>query len=135
MSLNVAINGFGYIGRLAFRQMFGTADFKIVAVNDLTDSKTIAHLLKYDSAQGRYNKDVKCTENTLIVDGVEIAVFSEKDPKNLPWRELAVDIVIECSGRFTSYIASGAHIEAGAKKVIISSTGRYSCAYGGVWGE
>ena len=121
VSVNVAINGFGYIGRLAFRQMFGSADFKIVAVNDLTDCKTIAHLLKYDSAQGRYDRDIKSTEDTLIVDGEKIAVFSEKTPESLPWQELKVDVVLECSGRFAFLVASSSHIKAGAKKVVISA--------------
>ncbi len=121
MTVKVAINGFGRIGRLAFRQMFGTDEFEIVAINDLTDSKTLAHLLKYDSAQGPYHKDVKASENGIVVEGKETKVYSEMDPANLPWKELGVDVVLECTGFFTSDEKAKAHIDAGARKVIISA--------------
>lgn len=119
--IKVAINGFGRIGRLAFRQMFGS-DFEIVGINDLTSPDMLAHLLKYDSVQKRYdNHDIKATENSIIVDGKEIKIYKEADPKNLPWGELDVDVVIESTGFFTSKEKAYAHIEAGAKKVIISA--------------
>jgi len=121
MAVKVAINGFGRIGRLAFRQMFGSADFKVVAINDLTNPKMLAHLLKYDSAQGRYGKKVTHTEDSIVVDDVVITIYSEKDPKNLPWGRLRVDVVLECTGFFASKKASMAHIEAGARKVVISA--------------
>lgn len=121
MTVKVAINGFGRIGRLAFRYMFGSSEFDIVAINDLTDSKTLAHLLKYDSAQGRYGKDVTATANGIVVDGKETKVFSEKNPADLPWKELGVDVVLECTGFFTSKDKAQLHIDAGAKKVIISA--------------
>lgn len=121
MTVKVAINGFGRIGRLAFRYMFGTDDFEIVAINDLTDSKTLAYLLKYDSAQGRYGKDVTATPDGIMVDGKETKVFSEKNPADLPWKELGVDVVLECTGFFTSKEKAQLHIDAGARKVIISA--------------
>ena len=121
MAVKVAINGFGRIGRLAFRQMFGAEGYEVVAINDLTNAKTLAHLLKYDSAQGKYNKDVKATEDSIVVDGKEIRIYAERDPKNLPWKELQVDVVLECTGFFTSKEKAEAHIEAGAKKVVISA--------------
>lgn len=122
MARKIAINGFGRIGRLAFRQMFGSSEFDIVAINDLTDAKTLAHLLKYDSAQGSYKVgSITSTENSIVVDGKEIRIYSERDPKNLPWKELEVDVVIECTGFFASQAGSQAHIDAGAKKVLISA--------------
>lgn len=121
MAVRVAINGFGRIGRLAFRQMFGTPDFEVVAINDLTSPKMLAHLLQYDSAQGRYSKRVTHTQDAIVVDGTEITVHSEREPKNLPWGQLHVDVVLECTGFFTSKQASSAHIEAGARKVVISA--------------
>lgn len=122
MTRKIAINGFGRIGRLAFRQMFGSSEFDIVAINDLTDAKTLAHLLKYDSAQGSYKVgSITSTENSIVVDGKEIRIYSERDPKNLPWKELEVDVVIECTGFFASQAGSQAHIDAGAKKVLISA--------------
>lgn len=121
MTVKVAINGFGRIGRLAFRYMFGTSEFEIVAINDLTDSKTLAHLLKYDSAQGRYGKDVTATADGIVVDGKETKVLSEKNPADLPWKELGVDVVLECTGLFTSKEKAQWHIDAGAKKVIVSA--------------
>lgn len=121
MTVKVAINGFGRIGRLATRLILGSKDMEIVAINDLTDAKTLAHLLKYDSAQGRYDKDVVVKDGAFVVDGHEIKVLSERDPKNLPWGELGIDVVIECTGIFTSEEKAGLHLEAGARKVIISA--------------
>jgi glyceraldehyde 3-phosphate dehydrogenase len=121
MTVKVAINGFGRIGRLAFRYMFGSSEFEIVAINDLTDAKTLAHLLKYDSAQGRYDKEVSFNEAGIVVNGKQLKVFAEKDPANLPWKELGVDVVIESTGFFTTEEKAGLHIQAGAKKVIISA--------------
>ena len=121
MSVKVAINGFGRIGRLAFRQMFAAEGYEVVAINDLTDPKMLAHLLKYDSAQGRYNKTVEATENSIIVDGKEITIYCEKDAANLPWGKLGVDVVLECTGFYTSKEKASAHITAGAKKVVISA--------------
>jgi glyceraldehyde 3-phosphate dehydrogenase len=121
MTVKVAINGFGRIGRLAFRYMFGSSEFEIVALNDLTDPKTLAHLLKYDSAQGRYNGEVSSTETGIVVNGKEIRVYSEKNPADLPWGKLDVDVVIECTGFFADAVKAQAHITAGARKVIISA--------------
>ena len=120
--IKIAINGFGRIGRLAFRQMFGMEDYEIVAINDLTSPDMLAHLLKYDSAQKRYEgHTIEATENSIIVDGKEIRVYKEQDPANLPWGELDVDVVLECTGFYTKKEKSMAHINAGAKKVIISA--------------
>jgi len=122
MAARIAINGFGRIGRLAFRIMFGKPEFEIVAINDLTDAKTLAHLLKYDSAQGRYDgHEVSFNETGIIVDGKPIRIFTEKDPALLPWKDLKVDVVIECTGFFTTKDSAGAHIKAGARKVIVSA--------------
>jgi len=124
MSVKIAINGFGRIGRLAFRQMFGDADFDIVAINDLTDAKTLAHMLKYDTAQGSYKVgSIGSTDTGIVVDGKEVRVYAEKDPAALPWGALDVDVVIESTGLFTSLEKAEAHIKAGAKKVIISAPG------------
>ncbi len=118
----IAINGFGRIGRLAFRSMFDSNDVEIVAINDLTSAKTLAHLLKYDSAHGNYKIDnIESKDDLLIVDGKKIKIFSERDPKNLPWKKLGIDLVIESTGFFTSKEAANSHIEAGAKKVVISA--------------
>ncbi len=117
----VAINGFGRIGRLAFRQMFDAEGYEVVAINDLTDAATLAHLLKYDSAQGRFGKEVSNTNNSITVEGKEITIYSERDPKNLPWGDLDVDVVLECTGFFVSLEGASGHIEAGAKKVVISA--------------
>ncbi len=121
--VRVAINGFGRIGRLAFRQMFGTKGYEIVAINDLTDSKMLAHLLKYDSAQGRYSlaDKVFAKDGAIEVNGKEIKIYAEKDAKNLPWGEIGVDVVLECTGFYTSKDKAQAHIDAGAKKVVISA--------------
>ncbi|HEY8364483.1 MAG TPA: type I glyceraldehyde-3-phosphate dehydrogenase [Haloplasmataceae bacterium] len=121
MAVKVAINGFGRIGRLAFRLMFNDPDFEIVAINDLTDAGTLAHLLKYDSAQGRYNLPVEAKESAIVVDGKEIPIYAEKDPKQLPWGQLGVDVVLECTGVFTDKEKAETHIAAGAKHVIISA--------------
>jgi len=123
MTVKVAINGFGRIGRLAFRQMFGAEGYEVVAINDLTSPKMLAHLLKYDSSQGRYEKadTVVAGENSITVDGKEITIYAEADAKNLPWGELGVDVVLECTGFYTSKAKASAHIEAGARKVVISA--------------
>lgn len=119
--IKLAINGFGRIGRNAFKIAFERRDVKIVAINDLTDTKTLAHLLKYDSSYGTYDRDVKFDEENLIVDGEKIRVFSEKEPKNLPWGEYQVDVVIESTGFFTDPKKAADHLEAGARKVVISA--------------
>ena len=123
MSVKVAINGFGRIGRLAFRQMFGTEGYEIVAINDLTNPDMLAHLLKYDSAQGRYEKaeTVEAGEDSITVDGKTIKIYSEKEASNLPWGEIGVDVVLECTGFYTSKEKAQAHLDAGAKKVVISA--------------
>ena len=122
-NVRVAINGFGRIGRLAFRQMFGAKGYEVVAINDLTSPAMLAHLLKYDSAQGRYAlaDKVSATENSIIVDGKEIKIYAEKDAKDLPWGQIGVDVVLECTGFYCSKAKSQAHIDAGAKKVVISA--------------
>lgn len=120
--IKIAINGFGRIGRLCFRETFGSEEFEVVAINDLTDAKTLAHLLKYDSAQKKYEgHTIESTENSIIVDGKEIKIYAEKDPSNLPWAKLDVDVVFECTGFFTKKEDAMSHIKAGAKKVIISA--------------
>ncbi|MBR2724693.1 MAG: aldehyde dehydrogenase, partial [Ruminococcus sp.] len=123
MSVKVGINGFGRIGRLAFRQMFGAEGYEVVAINDLTSPKMLAHLLKYDSAQGRYAlaDTVTCTDTSITVDGKEITIYAEKDANNIPWGELGVEVVLECTGFYCSKEKSMAHINAGAKKVVISA--------------
>ena len=123
MAVKVAINGFGRIGRLAFRQMFGAEGFEIVAINDLTSPKMLAHLLKYDSTQGKYAlaDTVKAGEDSITVDGKEIRIYAEADASKLPWGEIGVDVVLECTGFYVSKAKSQAHIEAGAKKVVISA--------------
>ena len=123
MSVKVAINGFGRIGRLAFRQMFGAEGYEVVAINDLTSPKMLAHLLKYDSSQGKYAlaDTVKAGEDSITVDGKEIKIYAEAKAENLPWGELDVDVVLECTGFYTSKAKAEAHITAGAKNVIISA--------------
>ena len=123
MAIKVAINGFGRIGRLAFRQMFQAEGYEIVAINDLTDPKMLAHLLKYDSAQKRYAlaDKVSATDHSIIVDGHEIEIYKEPKAENLPWGKLGVDVVLECTGFYTSKEKAMAHINAGAKKVVISA--------------
>ena len=119
--VKVAINGFGRIGRLAFRQMFGAEGYEVVAINDLTDAKMLAHLLKYDSAQGRYNHEVVAGDDSITVDGKTIKIYAEKNAADLPWGEIGVDVVLECTGFYCSKEKSQAHIDAGAKKVVISA--------------
>lgn len=119
--LKVAINGFGRIGRNAFKILNERKDAEVVAINDITDAKTLAHLLKYDSSYGTYDSEVEAKENAIVVDGKEIPVYAEKDPLNLPWRDLNVDVVIESTGFFTKPEAARAHIVAGAKRVVISA--------------
>ena len=123
MAVKVAINGFGRIGRLAFRQMFGAEGYEVVAINDLTSPKMLAHLLKYDSSQGKYAlaDTVSAGEDSITVDGKTIKIYAEKDAKDLPWGELGVDVVLECRGFYTSKEKASAHIAAGAKKVVISA--------------
>ncbi|MDD2766717.1 MAG: type I glyceraldehyde-3-phosphate dehydrogenase [Candidatus Moranbacteria bacterium] len=117
----IAINGFGRIGRSAFKIAFEKKDIEIVALNDLTSVDILAHLLKYDTAYGQYRKRIEVSEGKLIVDGKECLVFAEPDPKKLPWKELAIDVVLECTGRFTDSVSASQHIAAGAKKVILSA--------------
>jgi glyceraldehyde 3-phosphate dehydrogenase len=126
MSLRVAINGFGRIGRLVLRaaKQAGLTDLDFVAVNDLTDNKTLAHLLKYDSVHRAYPGSVEATGSGLVVDGDEIKVFSERDPSNLPWKDLGIDVVVESTGKFRDREGAGKHLQAGAKKVIISAPGK-----------
>ena len=123
MAVRVAINGFGRIGRLAFRQMFGAEGYEVVAINDLTSPKMLAHLLKYDSSQGKYEKadTVTAGEDSITVDGKEIKIYAFPDANNCPWGELKVDVVLECSGFYTSKEKAQAHINAGARKVVISA--------------
>mgnify|MGYP000441592215 FL=1 len=123
MAVKVAINGFGRIGRLAFRQMFGAEGYEVVAINDLTSPKMLAHLFKYDSSQGTYEKaaTVKAGEDSITVDGQEIKIYAFPDANNCPWGEIGVDVVLECSGFYTSKEKAQAHINAGAKKVVISA--------------
>ena len=123
MAVKVAINGFGRIGRLAFRQMFEAEGYEVVAINDLTDPKMLAHLLKYDSSQGRYNHEVSLGSDgaSIVVDGKQITIYKEADASKLPWGQLGVDVVLECTGFYTSKEKSMAHIKAGARKVVISA--------------
>lgn len=121
MAVRVAINGFGRIGRLAFRQMFEAEGYEIVAINDLTSPEMLAYLLKYDTTHGPYQGTVEAGENKIIVNGKDITIYAEKDAKNLPWKELNVDVVLECTGFYTSKAKSQAHIDAGAKHVVISA--------------
>ena len=119
--IKIAINGFGRIGRLAFRKIINDKAFEVVAINDLTDTKTLAHLLKYDSAQKMFDKEVSFDEENIIVRGKKIRVYSEKEPQNLPWGKLDVDVVLECTGVFRKREKAMKHINAGAKKVLISA--------------
>ena len=123
MAVRVAINGFGRIGRLAFRQMFDAEGYEVVAINDLTSPKMLAHLLKYDSSQGKYKyaDSVVAGEDNITVNGKTITIYKEADAKNLPWGELKVDVVLECTGFYTSKEKASAHITAGARKVVISA--------------
>ncbi|QBP40498.1 type I glyceraldehyde-3-phosphate dehydrogenase [Paenisporosarcina antarctica] len=124
MTLKLAINGFGRIGRVVFREAMKQPEVEIVAINDLTNAAMLAHLLKYDSIHGIFNADVTSDGDYLIVDGKKVRVYAEKDPSALPWKELEIDIVIEATGIFRDTVSAGKHIEAGAKKVIVSAPGK-----------
>ncbi len=119
--IRVAINGFGRIGRLTFRELLKNKNVEVVAVNDLTDARTLAHLFKYDSNQGKFSGEVKHRENSLIVNGVEVSLFAERDPEKLPWKDLNIDIVVESTGIFRDEEGAGKHLKAGARKVVISA--------------
>lgn len=121
MKTKIAINGFGRIGRLVFRNLISREDYEVVAINDLTDTKTLAHLLQYDSAHGQLGLPISHTENSITVAGYEIKVTKERDPENLPWKNLEIDIVIECTGIFRDHEGLSKHITAGAKKVVLSA--------------
>jgi len=121
MSVKVAINGFGRIGRLVFRQIYNMEGIDVVAINDLTSPKVLAHLLKYDSAQGRFNEDVQAGDNAITVNGNDVKIYAQKDPAQIPWRDHDVDVVLECTGFFTDKAKAEAHLTAGAKKVVISA--------------
>lgn len=116
MAKRIAINGFGRIGRLTFRNLMEMDDVEVVAINDLTDNAVLAHLLKYDTAHGRFNGTVTATEDKIIVNGKEIIATAERDPSKLPWAENNIDVVLECTGRFTKRSEMQMHIDAGAKK-------------------
>jgi len=120
-TVKVAINGFGRIGRLAFRQIHGLDGIEVVAINDLTSPKVLAHLLKYDSAQGRFEQDVKATENSIVVNGKEVKIYAQRSPAEIPWKAHNVDVVLECTGFFTDKDKAAAHLTAGAKRVVISA--------------
>lgn len=120
-SLNIAINGFGRIGRVVLRRLIQHPELHIVGINDLTDPKTLAHLVKYDSVHGKFTGTVSYTEKSLLINGIEIPVFAQKDPSALPWANLAVDVVLECTGLFKNRQKASMHLNAGAKKVIISA--------------
>ena len=121
MAKKIAINGFGRIGRLVFREIFKDKDLEVVAINDLTDAKTLAHLLKYDTAHQKMENEISFKEDAIIVDGKSYPVFAEKDPALLPWKKLGVDIVVEGTGRYTTLEGASKHLEAGAKKVLITA--------------
>ncbi|MGZ3923259.1 MAG: type I glyceraldehyde-3-phosphate dehydrogenase [Flavisolibacter sp.] len=120
-TVKVAINGFGRIGRLVYRQIYNMEGIDVVAINDLTSPKVLAHLLKYDTAQGRFDQDVKATENSIVVNGEEVKIYAQKDPSQIPWGDHQVDVVLECTGFFTDKAKAEAHLKAGAKKVVISA--------------
>lgn len=120
-TVRVAINGFGRIGRLVYRQIYKMEGIDVVAINDLTSPKVLAHLLKYDSAQGRFDADVKSTDNSIVVNGDDIKIYTQKDPAQIPWKDHNVDVVLECTGFFADKTKAEAHITAGAKKVVISA--------------
>jgi glyceraldehyde 3-phosphate dehydrogenase (phosphorylating) len=121
MAVKVAINGFGRIGRLVYRAGFKSREVEFVAINDITDAKTMAHLLKYDSVHGIMDAEVKASSNSLLIDGKELKTFSMKDPESLPWKELGIDVVLESTGKFTDRSGAEKHLMAGAKKVVISA--------------
>ena len=120
-TVKVAINGFGRIGRLVFRQIYNMEGIDVVAINDLTSPKVLAHLLKYDSAQGRFNEEVKSTENSIVVNGEEIKIYAQKNPAEIAWKSHDVDVVLECTGFFTDKEKAESHLKAGAKRVVISA--------------
>ena len=120
-TVKVAINGFGRIGRLVYRQIYQMEGIDVVAINDLTSPKVLAHLLKYDSAQGPFNQEVKATENSIIVNGDEVKIYAQKNPAEIPWKTHDVDVVLECTGFFTDKDKASAHLTAGAKRVVISA--------------
>ena len=120
-TVKVAINGFGRIGRLVFRQIYNMQGIDVVAINDLTSPEVLAHLLKYDSAQGRFSQNVTHTDNSIVVDGHEVKIYAQKDPAQIPWGSHGVDVVIESTGFFTDAEKAKAHITAGAKRVVISA--------------
>src|SRR3984885_5461552 len=120
-TVKVAINGFGRIGRLVYRQIYKMDGIEVVAINDLTSPKVLAHLLKYDTAQGRFDADVKATENSILVNGEEVKIYAQKNPAEIPWKSHEVDVVLECTGFFTDKDKAAAHITAGAKRVVISA--------------
>src|ERR1700758_3055976 len=120
-TVKVAINGFGRIGRLVYRQIYNMEGIDVVAINDLTSPKVLAHLLKYDSAQGRFDEEVKSTENSIIVNGKEVKIYAQKNPAEIPWKDHHVDVVLECTGFFTDKEKAELHIKAGAKRVVISA--------------
>src|SRR5580698_2901338 len=120
-TVKVAINGFGRIGRLVYRQIYNMEGIEVVAINDLTSPAVLAHLLKYDSAQGRFHVDVKHTENSIVVSGKEVKIYAQRDPAQIPWGQHDVDVVIESTGFFTDKEKASAHLKAGAKRVVISA--------------
>ncbi|MCO5237081.1 MAG: type I glyceraldehyde-3-phosphate dehydrogenase [Chitinophagaceae bacterium] len=120
-TVKVAINGFGRIGRLVYRQIHNMEGIAVVAINDLTSPKVLAHLLKYDTAQGRFNAEVSATENSILINGKEVKIYAQKDPAQIPWGEHQVDVVLECTGFFADKDKASAHLKAGAKKVVISA--------------
>ncbi|WP_443657861.1 type I glyceraldehyde-3-phosphate dehydrogenase [Chitinophaga sedimenti] len=120
-TLKIGINGFGRIGRLVYRQIYNMPGIDVVAINDLTSPKVLAHLLKYDSAQGRFETEVTSTDNSISVNGEEVKIYAQKDPAQIPWKEHNIDVVIECTGFFTDKDKAEAHITAGAKRVVISA--------------
>jgi glyceraldehyde 3-phosphate dehydrogenase len=120
-TVKVAINGFGRIGRLVYRQIYQMEGIDVVAINDLTSPKVLAHLLKYDSAQGPFGQDVKATENSIIVNGDEVKIYAQRNPAEIPWKSHDVDVVLECTGFFTDKDKASAHLTAGAKRVVISA--------------
>ena len=120
-TVKVAINGFGRIGRLVYRQIFQMDGIDVVAINDLTSPKVLAHLLKYDSAQGRFNQEVTATDNSIVVNGNEVMIYAQKNPAEIPWKNHDVDVVLECTGFFTDKDKAASHITAGAKRVVISA--------------
>ncbi len=127
--MNIAINGFGRIGRVFFRQAFGRNNFNIVAINDLSDPQNLLYLLKYDSVYGRYEKELSLKENKFLIEDKEVLIFSEKDPANLPWKDLNIDLVVESTGFFTTFEKAKAHLLAGAKRVVITAPAKDEITY------